>query len=67
MPWAGKRNAVPRKLKIPASTLDFDGMLIHKLTAREKEGFVLVSGEWCAFHINDRFALLSGQNYTSIF
>jgi len=41
MPEAGKRNAVSRKLEIPVNAKRFDGILIHKVTAREWEDFSL--------------------------
>lgn len=41
MPGAGKRNAVPKKLQIPAVVTDSNGMLIHHVTAREENNFVL--------------------------
>jgi hypothetical protein len=41
MPGAGKRNAVPRKLEIPANAPVSDGMIIHKVTAWEQEDFAL--------------------------
>lgn len=41
MPGAGKRNAVPGKLEVPVTACHSDGMLIHKVSAREQDGFAL--------------------------
>lgn len=73
MPEAGKRNAVPRKLEIPVVVADSNGMLIHHVTARESNNFVLeqkteiiehVTQYWTvAFHnTHDRIQVLFTYN-----
>ncbi len=41
MPGAAKRNAVPRKLEVPKCDFGPDGILIHKVFAREDDDFNL--------------------------